>query len=153
MENEVVKKLIEKKYHIAFAESCTAGLCASRLVNVANASKVIDVSFVTYADMAKIKYLGVLQETIDKYNVVSKEVAKEMAEGVSKNTKAEVGVGVTGVAGPTGGSIDIPVGTVCFGFSILGNTVTEVVHFGNIGRNNVRKAACDYVFSRLNELI
>ena len=153
MENEVVLKLINKNYHIAFAESCTAGLCAAKLVNVASASKVLNASFVTYSNEAKMKYLGVKKETIEKYNVVSKEVAYEMAKGVAEETSSSVGVGVTGVAGPTGGTKEIPVGTVCFGFYILGKVITEVVHFNDIGRNNVREAAANYVFKRLNELL
>lgn len=153
MENEVVLKLIKKKYHISFAESCTAGLCSARLVDVADASKVLGVSFVTYSNEAKMKYLNVKKEDIDLYNVVSIEVAKAMAIGASKEAKTEVGVGVTGVAGPTGGSDLIPIGTVCFGFYINGDIYTDTVHFGNIGRNNVRKEACDYVFKRLNELL
>ena len=153
MEEEVVLKLIEKKYHIAFAESCTGGLCAARLINVANASKVLNVSFVTYSNEAKNKYLGVSFDTIEKYDVVSIEVAKEMAKGAALNTESTVGVGVTGVAGPTGGSDLIPLGTVCFGFYINGALFGEKIQFGNIGRNNVRKAATDYVFKRLNELL
>ena len=153
MENSVVFKLMEKQYHIAFAESCTGGLCAAKLVSVPSASSVLNASFVTYAEEAKMKYLNVKRETIDKYNVVSENVAYEMALGVAKETNSEVGVGVTGVAGPTGGTLDIPVGTVCFGFSILGKVTTETVHFGDIGRNNVRKKACEYVFKRLNELL
>ena len=66
MENELVKRLIEKNYHISFAESCTGGLAAATLVSVADASKVLDVSFVTYANAAKIKYLGVKEQTIEE---------------------------------------------------------------------------------------
>ncbi len=88
MEEEVVLKLIEKKYHIAFAESCTGGLCAARLINVANASKVLNVSFVTYSNEAKNKYLGVSFDTIEKYDVVSIEVAMEMAKGAALNTES-----------------------------------------------------------------
>lgn len=153
MEERVVERLIEKSWHIAFAESCTAGLLASRLVNVASASKVLGVSFVTYAEEAKIKYVNVKRETIDTYNVVSEDVAYEMALGVAKEANSEVGVGVTGVAGPTGGSENIPVGTVCFGFYINGKVITETVKFGNLGRNKVRKEACDYVYKRLVELL
>ena len=85
MEEEVVLKLIEKKYHIAFAESCTGGLCAARIINVSNASKVLNASFVTYSNEAKNKYLGVSLDTIEKYDVVSIEVAKEMAYGVASD--------------------------------------------------------------------
>ena len=117
-EEKAVKLLIEKKYHIAFAESCTAGLCSSRLVNVPDASNVLDVSFTTYANAAKTKYLGVREATIEKVGVVSEEVAEEMAWGVARAAGSEVGVGVTGIAGPSGGSEKKPVGTVCFGFFI-----------------------------------
>ena len=152
-EEALVNKLIEKGYHISFAESATGGMCAAKLINVANASKVLNESFVTYADEAKIKYLNVKKETIDKYNVVSEEVAYEMALGLAKNTNSNVAASVTGVAGPTGGSESIPVGMVCFGFYINGNIITKTQKFGNIGRNNVRSKACEYVFDTLNLLL
>ena len=153
LEEKVVEKLISLGYHISFAESCTGGLCSTRLVNVSNASKVLNESFVTYHEDAKIKYLNVKRETIDKYNVVSEEVAYEMAVGVANLATAEIGVSVTGVAGPTGGSDSIPVGTVCFGFSICGKVSTNKKSFGNLGRNKVRELATEYVFERLNELL
>ncbi|MCR5208155.1 MAG: CinA family protein, partial [Eubacterium sp.] len=111
-ETVLVNMLIEKGYHIVFAESCTAGLCSSALVNVPDASKVLDVSFTTYANDAKIMYLGVKPESIEKYGVVSETVAREMALGAAVAAKAEVGVGVTGIAGPSGGTEKKPVGTV-----------------------------------------
>ena len=80
---KVVKQLIEKKYHISFAESCTGGLASATLVGVADASKVLDVSFVTYANEAKMRYLGVKEDIIERFGVVSEEVAGQMAEGVA----------------------------------------------------------------------
>ncbi len=153
IEEKVVDLLIEKGYHISFAESCTAGLCSARLVNVANASKVLDVSFTTYANEAKIKYLGVNEKTIHDFGVVSEEVAREMAEGVARETGSETGVGVTGIAGPTGATATKPVGMVCFGFYVNGNTVTFTKQFGNIGRQNVRQASSDFVFETLFKLL
>ena len=144
--------MIEKGYHISFAESLTGGLCAAKLVNVPNASKVLNESFVTYSNESKIKYLNVDLKTIDKYGVSSKEVAYEMAKGVAINTNSEVGVGVTGVAGPTSDGIN-PVGYVCFGFYINGDIHTFDVNFNDIGRNNVRMKACDFVFDKLIELL
>ena len=152
-EEKVVKLLIEKGYHISFAESCTAGLCSAKLVNVAAASKVLDVSFTTYDKEAKLQYHGVSEETIKRVGVVSEEVAFEMAKGVAKEAKSEVGVGVTGIAGPTGGTDKKPVGTVCFGFCINGDVKTYTKHFGNIGRQNVRNASSDFVFETLYDLI
>ena len=149
----LVEKLIEKGYHIAFAESCTAGKAAARLVNVPDASKVLDVSFVTYANEAKIKYLGVKSSTIEEFGVVSAEVAGEMAEGVAKESGAEIGVGISGIAGPSGGSPEKPVGMVCFGFYINGKIYTYVKQFGDIGRNNVRDSSVDFCYNTLLDIL
>lgn len=153
LEEQVVDKLLEKEYHISFAESCTGGLCCGNLVNVTNASKVLDVSFVTYANEAKIEFLGVKADTILTYGVVSEEVAYEMAKGVAEAAKSEIGVGVTGVAGPGGGTAKKPVGMVCFGFYIQGNITTYTMQFGEIGRNQVRKSSVEFVFQKLLELL
>lgn len=153
VEERVVALLIEKNWHISFAESCTGGLAAAALVNVADASKVLDVSFVTYANGAKMKYLGVKQQAIDTFGVVSEEVAYQMAEGVAKEAGSEVGVGITGVAGPGGGTLSKPVGMVCFGFYIKGVVYTDTVQLGEIGRNTVRKQSVLYVYKKLLELM
>jgi PncC family amidohydrolase len=153
LEEQLVEKLIEKGYHISFAESCTGGLCCGILVNVTNASKVLDMSFVTYANEAKIKLLGVKADTILDNGVVSEEVAYEMAQGVADVANSEVGVGVTGVAGPGGGTDKKPVGMVCFGFCINGKTVTYTKQFGEIGRNQVRKSSVEFVYQTLLELL
>ncbi|MDD6728629.1 MAG: CinA family protein [Eubacteriales bacterium] len=153
LEEQVVDRLIEKGYHISFAESCTGGLCCGTLVNVTNASKVLDVSFVTYANEAKMEYLGVSADTILTHGVVSEQVAYEMAQGVAKTAKSEVGVGVTGVAGPGGGTAKKPVGMVCFGFCINGEVTTYTMQFGEIGRNQVRKSSVEFVFQKLLEIL
>lgn len=153
MHNLVVAKLIEKGYHISFAESCTGGLAAAALVSVADASKVLDVSFVTYANEAKVKYLHVREETIAECGVVSEEAAAQMAEGVAREAQSEVGVGITGIAGPSGGTEEKPVGTVCFGFFIRGRSYTYTRQFGNIGRNNVRTKSVEFAYKRLNALL
>ncbi len=152
-EYEVVRLLIEKGFHIAFSESCTAGLACGRLVNVPDASKVLNVSFITYADDAKVKYLGVGKDTIKRHGVVSTEVAAEMALGVCKETGAEVGVGITGIAGPTGGVPGKPVGTVCFGIAINGTVKTWREQFGDLGRNEVRDASVIFCYDRLVDLL
>jgi len=153
LEEQLVDLLIEKKMHISFAESCTGGLCCGTLVNVANASKVLDMSFVTYANEAKIELLGVNPDTILANGVVSEEVAAEMAKGVANKAKSEIGVGITGVAGPGGGTAKKPVGMVCFGFYVGGKTITKTILFGEIGRNQVRKSSVEFVFQTLIDLI
>ncbi|MDD6620099.1 MAG: CinA family protein [Eubacteriales bacterium] len=153
LEEQVVDKLIEKGYHISFAESCTGGLCCGNLVNVTNASRVLDVSFVTYANEAKINFIGVSADTILTHGVVSEAVAYEMAKGVAEAAKSEIGVGITGVAGPGGGTAKKPVGMVCFGFYINGDVTTYTKQFGEIGRNQVRKSSVEFVFQKLLELL
>lgn len=153
IETRVVNNLIEKGYHIACAESCTGGLLCGRIVDVPNASAVLDCSFVTYANEAKIKYLGVKPETIAEYGVVSEAVAGQMASGVAAESGAQVGVATSGIAGPTGGTATKPVGMVCFGFFINGQVTTATQYFGDIGRNSVREAAVQYALERLAELL
>lgn len=153
IEEQVVNKLIDRGFRISFAESCTGGLCCGTLVNVSNASKVLDMSFVTYANEAKVELINVSPETIESYGVVSEQVAGEMCKGVAQKAYSEVGVGITGVAGPTGGTAKKPVGMVCFGFYVLGNVITRTMQFGNIGRNEVRAKSVDFVFNTLAELL
>ncbi|WP_448920408.1 CinA family protein [Eubacterium sp.] len=153
IEEQVVNKLIDRGFHISFAESCTGGFCCGTLVNVSNASKVLDMSFVTYANEAKVELINVNLETIENYGVVSEQVAGEMCKGVAEKAHSEVGVGITGVAGPTGGTAKKPVGMVCFGFYVLGNVITRTMQFGNIGRNEVRAKSVDFVFNTLAELL
>ncbi|MCI8957087.1 MAG: CinA family protein [Eubacterium sp.] len=149
----LVKILIEKGFTISFAESCTGGKMAGTVVDVADASKVLNASFVTYSNEAKMKYLNVQSDTLEKFGAVSEQTAKEMAEGVAKANQADIGVGITGIAGPGGGTDEKPVGTVCFGYCIQGRTLTETVHFGDLGRNVVReKSVCHVLDTLINKL-
>ena len=152
-EERVVLYLKEKGLHISFAESCTGGLACASLVSVSGSSSVLNESYVTYANESKIKLLGVKKETIESFDVVSEEVAREMAQGVARASGAEIGVGVTGIAGPDGGTPEKPVGTVCFGFFINGKLDSKTVNFGSIGRNEVRQEASKYIFRALECLL
>lgn len=146
---ELVKLLIQKGYTISFAESCTGGKMAAAIVDVADASKVLNASFVTYSNGAKMKYVGVSKETLEKYGAVSEQTAAEMAKGTAVANNADVAVGISGIAGPTGGTLDKPVGTVCFGYYIKGQVITETVQFPDIGRNKVRDMSVEHVTDRL----
>lgn len=145
--------LSELGWRITFAESCTGGMAASALVDVASASSVFDGSFVTYANEAKIRYLGVSPESIEAYGVVSEEVAVEMAAGAAKANRCQVGVGISGIAGPTGATPGKPVGMVCFAFYVNGKICSATKQFGAIGRNNVRRQSVAFVYSTLLELL
>ena len=145
IEEKVYQELKRLGYHITFAESCTGGMLASKLVNVAGSSAVMNESYVTYSEEAKMKLLGVNVETIEKYDVVSNEVALEMARGLQKRTGAEVAVSVTGYSGPTGGTKDIPVGTVCFSI-IIGNKEWTYERFFKTDRNTMREKSAMLIY-------
>ncbi len=150
---QVVDKLIQQGLTISFAESCTGGMVCARLVDIPKASKVLNASFITYANEAKIGLLGVEKATLEQWGAVSEQTAGEMAKGVSDKNNAQVGVAISGIAGPEGGTAEKPVGTVCFGFYYQGKLTTETKQFGALGRNAVRTAATDYVFERLNQIL
>lgn len=126
---------------IATAESCTGGMVAVALTDVAGSSDVFERGFVTYSNAAKVELLGVLPETLAAHGAVSEPVAREMADGALARSQADLAVSVTGIAGP-GGSEFKPEGRVCFGLARKGQpTVTETLDFGALGRAEVRKAA------------
>lgn len=108
----VGKLLIEKNLSISCAESCTGGMFAQTLTDIPGISDVFDRGIVTYSNEAKMEELGVKKATLDKYGAVSEQTAVEMAEGIQRVSKTRIGVSVTGVAGPGGGSIEKPVGLV-----------------------------------------
>lgn len=117
LEERVFNLLKEKHKTAAFAESVTGGLISKRLTDIAGASEVFPLGAVTYASAMKSEIIGVNPETIEKYNVVSKEVAMEMAKGVRAKGHTDIGLGITGIAGPTGGDEERPVGLVYVGIS------------------------------------
>ena len=151
-EKKLVLKLIEKNYHIAAAESCTGGMFASTIINVPMASKVINESVVTYANEAKIKYCSVNPKSIEEFGVVSEDVAGQMAMGIASSANAEVGVGISGIAGPSGGTDKKPVGMVCFGIFIAGKLLTFTKYFKG-SRTVVRKKSTRFVIDKLIEIL
>lgn len=150
---QTVEKLIQKEWTVSFAESCTGGMVCARLVDIPNASKVLNASFVTYANEAKMRLVGVQEATLEQWGAVSEATAGEMAQGVALANAAQVGVAVSGIAGPEGGTAEKPMGTVCFGFFVNGAITTETKHFGALGRQNVRTAAAEHVFEALNKML
>ena len=151
-EEKVFNYLLENNLHIAFAESCTGGLAVSRLISVPGASGVINESYVTYSNEAKTRILGVSEKTIEYFGVVSEEVAREMAQGAARISGAEIGIGITGVAGPTAPSDDKPVGMVCYGVYLNGKLDSKTINFGSIERNQLREEAASYIYRALDYL-
>ena len=142
--------LREKKLHISTAESCTGGMIAASLTAIAGSSDVVNGGVVSYTNEIKHNVLGVKTETLEKFSAVSEECTREMAEGVAKLLNTEVSVSVSGYAGPTGGTDEKPVGTVCFGFYVQGQLSSATKHF--IGdRANVRREATLYAIHALLE--
>ena len=122
IESVLVEKLTEKGKTVSFAESCTGGLISKRITDVPGASKVYGFGFCTYANEAKMKILGVKAETLEKYGAVSSQTACEMAQGARLVSGSDIAISVTGIAGPTGGSAEKPVGLVYMGISTAKET-------------------------------
>ncbi|MAY85781.1 MAG: damage-inducible protein CinA [Pseudooceanicola sp.] len=138
---------------IATAESCTGGMVAAALTDIAGSSAVVDCGFVTYSNEAKQAMLGVSADTLARVGAVSEEVAREMALGALARSQADVAVSITGIAGP-GGSEHKPEGRVCFARARRGGACTaETVEFGALGRANVRAAARDHALDLLARTI
>lgn len=152
LNEDVVRLLIAKKMTISAAESCTGGLFAALITDVPGASDVLNESFVTYANSAKMKYLDVKADTLKEHGAVSRETAYEMALGLQKRTGADVTVGITCIAGPGGGTAEKPVGLVYAGIYIGGEVeVLEMRHDGT--RERVREKTCREVFNHIKSRI
>ena len=144
----VVRALLEEGFTVSAAESCTGGLLSSRLINVPGASEIYMNGFVTYSNAAKVKWVEVKSETLDTYGAVSEEVAIEMADGVRRVSETDIGIGITGIAGPGGGTLEKPVGTVCVAISGKeGNDVRTYNFSGN--RQKVREVSAQYALVQL----
>ena len=122
LEESVVELLAQKKMTVTTAESCTGGLIAGTLVNVAGASDVLNEGYVTYSNDAKERLVGVKHETLEEYGAVSEQTAREMAEGAAKAAGADAALSATGIAGPGGGTEEKPVGLVYIGCYVNGET-------------------------------
>ena len=149
---EIIALLKEKSAFVSTAESCTGGLIAASLVGVAGASEVFGAGFVTYANEAKEKLLGVSHETLERYGAVSEQTAREMAEGAARQGEAETSIATTGIAGPGGGSEEKPVGLVYIGSCSFGKVkVVEYRFSGN--REEIRQAAALAGLKQLKDML
>ena len=137
----LVKILIKKKLKISFAESCTGGLLASSITSINGASKIFDLGLVTYSNQIKIKLLKVNKNIISKYGAVSHECCLAMVNNLSKISKANINVSITGIAGPKGGAIRKPVGLVYIGVKKGNKIDINKCLFKNKKRFSVQKAA------------
>ena len=151
--NSLVNKLIQKKLKISLVESCTGGMLASTITSISGASKIFNFGLITYSDQAKIKILKVNKTIIKKYGSVSSECCKAMVKNLSKISKADINVSITGIAGPKGGSKLKPVGLVYIGLSKGKKTIITKNFFKVKNRISIQKAAVNKALKLVNSII
>lgn len=149
---KVFCRLREKNLKISAAESCTGGLFTKLITDIPGSSEVLDLSIVTYANAAKVKFLGVSEKSIADYGVVSEEVAVQMARGICDVFSADVGVGITGIAGPGGGTAEKPVGLVWTAVCYEGRVYPKRLLLDG-DREAIRAGACAEIFKGLLEIL
>ena len=140
LSKKIVKKLIKKKIKISVAESCTGGMVSSAITSIRGSSKVFSLGLVTYSNQSKIKVLKVSKKIIRKYGTVSKQVCKAMVKNLSKISKTNMVLSVTGIAGPDGATRKKPVGLVYVGIKKGNKIDIEKYLFKNKGRSYIQKA-------------
>jgi len=151
----VANALIARGWTLALAESCTGGLVSAALTELPGSSAWFERAYITYSNQAKVECLGVPIEMIDSFGAVSEPVAISMAQGARKNAAVNVAISITGIAGPTGGSPEKPVGTVCFAWALGDDekhTTYKTMHFEG-DRSSVRMQACEYALTELIHLL
>ena len=142
-----------KKTILASAESCTGGMLSTAITDIPGSSTVFECGFVTYSNLSKMRVLGVSKKTLNNFGAVSEEVAAEMAIGALYNSKANLAISITGVAGP-GGTTSKPEGMVCFSIAFDKNIkLNKTKNFGPLGRNIVRQKATLYGLTLLENAL
>ncbi|MBL6799870.1 MAG: CinA family protein [Candidatus Pelagibacter bacterium] len=149
----LVKILTKKKLKIAFAESCTGGMLASEIISISGASKVFGLGLVTYSNQAKITVLKVNKSIIQKYGAVSPQCCKAMVKNLSKISKAQINVSITGVAGPNGGTKKKPVGLVYIGIKKNNKIFITKNVFKEKSRKAIQKSTIKKTFKIIKSLI
>ena len=155
--NTLAQMLLSRGWKLALAESCTGGLVCATLTELSGSSEWFERGYITYSNQAKTECLGVPEGLIQTYGAVSEPVAKAMAEGAQINAGVDLAISITGVAGPTGGTKDKPVGTVCFGWVIrnaAGETTTHCeTKLFNGNRQAIRQQATEHALAVLVQLL
>ena len=139
--SRVIAELIARKAMITTAESCTGGLIAGALTSVPGSSDAVYGGYVTYSNEAKTRMIGVSEALLDAHGAVSEEVARAMAEGARMTAETDFAIAATGIAGPTGGSADKPVGLVHFAVASPQGVAHLRENFGDLGRDQIREAS------------
>ena len=151
--NSLIKRLNKKKLKISFAESCTGGLLANSITSISGASKVFNMGFITYSNQAKIKILKISKNIITKYGAVSPECCKAMVVNLSKISKANINVSITGIAGPNGGTKKKPVGLVYIGIKKGDKIIIIKNLFKSKKRKSIQRSTVKKAIKVVNSLI
>jgi len=151
--NKLVKKLIKKKLKVSFAESCTGGLLSSSITSISGSSKVFNLGFITYSNKAKISILKIPKKIIAKHGAVSKECCLSMVKSLSKISKANISVSITGIAGPDGGTKLKPVGLVFIGIKKGNKIIIKENLFKSKNRISIQKATVNNALKIINKII
>ena len=149
---KLTELLTSKNMSIAIAESCTGGSLSSSLTSIPGASSYFNGGFITYSNESKINMLNVDSQTIELFGAVSEKVAYEMAMGAGQNSKSHLAISVTGIAGPSGGTPEKPVGMVCFGFYVDGNVTTTTQFFSGV-RSEIVSESIAFALTELTSKI
>ena len=149
----LVNKLQKKKLKISFAESCTGGMLATAITSISGASKIFNLGLITYSNDTKINILRVNKKIIQKYGAVSPECCEAMVKSLSKISKADVNVSITGIAGPKGGTKTKPVGLVYIGVKKSNKLIVTKNIFKQKKRNDIQKATVKRALYLVNTLI
>ncbi len=144
--------LVQRKFTLTFAESCTGGLCAEIITRISGSSAWFDCGFITYSNQSKEMLLNVSSNTLSSFGAVSEEVAIEMANGALSKSPSTLSASVTGIAGPTGGSKDKPVGTVCFAWAGINCQPRTATHHFIGNRQQIRLQSAKTVIEGLISL-
>ena len=153
LSDKIVKKLTKKKLKISFAESCTGGLLASSITSISGSSQIFNLGLITYSNYAKKNILKVSKKIIEKYGAVSKECCLSMVKNLSKMSKANISVSITGIAGPNGGTKLKPVGLVYIGIKKGKKIIITKNLFKNKNRIAIQKATVIASFNAINKII
>ena len=151
--NKLVKKLIQKKLTISLAESCTGGMLSSIITSVNGSSKVFDLGLITYSNKAKIDILKVPKKIISEYGAVSNECCLSMVKNLSKISKANISVSITGIAGPNGGTKSKPVGLVYIGIKKGNKIIIKENLFKSKNRITIQKVTVITALKTINKII
>ena len=151
--HDLARVLIKNNWHLSTAESCTGGMVAASITELAGSSEWFERGYVTYSNQSKSEDIDVSQNLIEQHGAVSDQVARAMALGAKQNSGSDLSLSITGIAGPTGGSPEKPIGTVCFAWALANDQIVSETKYFEGNRQQIRQQACDFSLRKLLDLL